>query len=57
MAVAEPGARNGFSTSDKALAPIAGKVLAGERLSFDDGLALYRSADILAIGWLANSVR
>ena len=29
----------------------------GERLSFDDGLALYRSGDILAVGWLANLVR
>ncbi|HLH33942.1 MAG TPA: aminofutalosine synthase MqnE [Alloacidobacterium sp.] len=33
------------------------KVLHGERLSFDDGLALYRSPDILAVGWLANYVR
>ena len=29
----------------------------GERLSFDDGVALYRSGDILAVGWLANLVR
>ena len=29
----------------------------GERLSFDDGVALYRSGDILAIGWMANAVR
>src|ERR1700739_2685015 len=43
--------------NDYRLKPIADKVLAGERLSFDDGLALYRSADILAVGWLANSVR
>jgi len=26
-------------------------------LSFDDGVALYRSPDILAVGWLANAVR
>jgi aminodeoxyfutalosine synthase len=32
-------------------------MLSGERLSFDDGVALYRSPDILAVGWLANSVR
>jgi aminodeoxyfutalosine synthase len=32
-------------------------VLAGERLSYDEGLALYRSADVLAVGWLANHVR
>jgi len=42
---------------DARLRPIAEKVLAGERLSFDDGVALYRSADLLAIGWLANHVR
>jgi aminodeoxyfutalosine synthase len=39
------------------LFPIAEKVEAGERLSFEDGLALYRSGDILAVGWLANLVR
>ena len=33
------------------------KVLAGERLSLEDGLRLYRSNDILAVGWLANLVR
>ncbi len=48
---------HGFVTRDRSLLPIADKVAAGERLSFDDGLALYRSPDILAIGWLANSVR
>src|SRR5205814_1601338 len=46
-----------FQTDDARLHPIADKVLAQERLSFDDGVALYRSADILAIGWLANHVR
>ena len=39
------------------LRPIAGKVLAGERLSFDDGLTLYRSGDLLGVGCLANHVR
>src|ERR1700726_3780851 len=43
--------------NDKRLKPIADKVFAGERLSFDDGVLLYRSPDLLAIGWLANSVR
>lgn len=33
------------------------KVSAGERLSFDDGLRLYRCPDILAVGQLANLVR
>jgi aminodeoxyfutalosine synthase len=49
--------RHEFQTDDAALRPIADKVLAGERLSADDGVALYRSADILAVGWLANLVR
>jgi len=49
--------RHSFQTDDAALEPIAEKVLAGERLNFDDGVALYRSGDILAVGWLANLVR
>jgi aminodeoxyfutalosine synthase len=44
-------------TDDARLRPIAERVLAGERLSFDDGIALYRSSDLLAVGWLANYVR
>ncbi len=43
--------------SDQRLEPIAGKVRAGERLSFEDGVQLYRSPDLLAVGWLANYVR
>ncbi|MGH9730940.1 MAG: aminofutalosine synthase MqnE [Candidatus Acidiferrales bacterium] len=43
--------------NDPRLEPIAGKILAGERLSAEDGLALYESSDLLAIGWLANHVR
>jgi aminodeoxyfutalosine synthase len=42
---------------DVRLAPIAAKVLAAERLGFEDGVALYRSPDLLALGWLANYVR
>ena len=42
---------------DGRLEPIAAKVLALERLSFEDGVALYRSPDLLALGWLANYVR
>jgi aminodeoxyfutalosine synthase len=49
--------RHGFQTDDRALLPIAEKVQAGERLSFEDGVTLYRSGDILAVGWLANLVR
>jgi len=46
-----------FRSNDKRLEAIAGKVLAGERLSYEDGLVLYRTSDILAVGWLANYVR
>ena len=46
-----------FQTDDTRLEPIAARVRANERLSGDDALALYSSTDILAIGWLANSVR
>src|SRR6266849_4609515 len=46
-----------FQTDDIRLNPIKDKVLAGQRLNTDDALALYRSGDILAVGWLANSVR
>ena len=49
--------RHAFQTDDARLLPVSEKVLAAERLSFDDGVALYRSGDILAVGWLANHVR
>lgn len=42
---------------DGALTSIADKVYGGERLSFDDGLALLRSSDVWTIGELANHVR
>ncbi len=50
-------ARRNFTPEDRSLQPIAAKVEAGERLGFADGVALYRSPDILSIGWLANQVR
>ena len=43
--------------NDDQLKPIAKKVFAGERLSAEDGVTLYRSPDLLATGWLANFVR
>ena len=46
-----------LTITDQRLAPIAKKVLAGERLSMEDGIALYRTPDLLAVGWLANHVR
>src|SRR5271166_3215080 len=42
---------------DKQLLPIREKVEAGVRLSYDDGLTLYRSSDVLALGYMANMVR
>ncbi|HEY6466231.1 MAG TPA: aminofutalosine synthase MqnE [Candidatus Acidoferrales bacterium] len=43
--------------TDSRLEPIVPKVLAGERLSAEDGLALFESHHMLALGWLANHVR
>jgi aminodeoxyfutalosine synthase len=43
--------------TDPRLEPISKKVLAGERLSSEDGLTLFESSDLLAVGWLANYVR
>jgi len=42
---------------DNRLRPILEKVEAGIRLSYEDGLSLYRSQDILALGYMANLVR
>ena len=39
------------------LAPLAEKVLGGERLSFEDGVRLSRTRDFLGLGRLANHVR
>ena len=41
---------------DRDLIPIAEKVLEGERLSFEDGVKLFRGSDILTIGKLADIV-
>jgi len=46
-----------LTLTDASLKPIADKVLASERLSFDDGVALYRTPDLLTVGWLANVIR
>src|SRR2546421_12675088 len=46
-----------FQTDDPQLEPVAEKIFSGQRLNTDDALALYRSGDILGVGWLANSVR
>jgi aminodeoxyfutalosine synthase len=49
--------RHGFQTDDPRLLPISEKVFVRERLSLQDAVTLYRSSDILAVGWLANHVR
>jgi len=45
-----------LAIQDKTLAGIAEKVIHGERLSLEDGVALYNSHDLLTIGQLANYV-
>ncbi len=49
--------QTGLQVTDIRLEPIASKVMAGERLNAEDGLTLYQSNDLLAVGWLANYVR
>jgi aminodeoxyfutalosine synthase len=46
-----------FQTDDPRLKSIAEKVFACERVTLQYAIALYRSPDILALGWLANHVR
>src|SRR5215471_8427036 len=42
---------------DTRLEAIRRKVEAQERLSYEDGLTLYRTPDLLGVGWMANKVR
>ena len=42
---------------DSRLSAIRDRIDAGERLSLQDGLTLYRTPDLLGVGWLANRVR
>src|ERR1700690_750616 len=42
---------------DSRLHAIRNKVESRERLIFDDGMTLYRTPDLLGVGWLANQVR
>ena len=46
-----------FEFEDAALKPLEEKVRAGERLSFEDGVTLWNSFDLLGVGYLANIVR
>ncbi|MBE3585765.1 MAG: aminofutalosine synthase MqnE [Thermoanaerobacter sp.] len=47
---------NNFIVSEE-LKDIAEKVQAGERLSFEDGVRLFKSNDLLTLGYLADLVR
>lgn len=42
---------------DPALEPLADKVLSGQRLTFEDGMTLYRTPDLPAVAALADHVR
>jgi len=42
---------------DPRLEPIRAKIDAGQRLSGEDGMILYRTPDLLGVGWIANRVR
>lgn len=46
-----------MATDDPRMLEIREKVEAGQRLSFDDGVALYASNDLFALGEMANLVR
>ena len=46
-----------FRLADPALAPVAEKVLAGERLDREEGLLLATTDDLLGVGRMANLVR
>ncbi|MEW6696928.1 MAG: aminofutalosine synthase MqnE [Bacillota bacterium] len=46
-----------FLFANSELTDIKAKVEAGERLSREDGLRLYQSTDLLAVGYLADMVR
>ncbi|GIW86590.1 MAG: aminodeoxyfutalosine synthase [Isosphaeraceae bacterium] len=50
-------AMNEIRLCDPSLEPIRRKLGAGERLSFEDGLVLERTPDLLGLGALANAVR
>ncbi|HZW27659.1 MAG TPA: aminofutalosine synthase MqnE [Trueperaceae bacterium] len=56
-AAVPPVAGDGFSTRDPALARVADKVLAGDRLTLEDGLVLYRTRDLPGVMRLADHAR
>src|SRR6266850_7905223 len=42
---------------DKLLVPVWEKIQRGERLSLEDGLALYRTSDVISLGKMAHAVQ
>ena len=46
-----------FDFEDKKLKFLEEKVRSEERLTFDDGIVLWNSFDLLGVGYLANIVR
>ncbi|HEY1204927.1 MAG: aminofutalosine synthase MqnE [Bryobacteraceae bacterium] len=46
-----------IAIEDQRLRPILEKAESGTRLDYEDGLALYRTTDLLAVGYMANLVR
>jgi aminodeoxyfutalosine synthase len=52
-----PRLRNRPEIEDRRLDPILEKIEAGERLSYGDGVTMFRSPDILSLGYMANLVR
>jgi aminodeoxyfutalosine synthase len=42
---------------DPRLAPILTRVQSGERLNFNDGVTLFRTPDLLGVGYMANLIR
>src|SRR5690348_2014696 len=55
--VVSPVAGQEVTIEDPKLRPIWEKVQEGERLSYEDGVTMYRSHDLLALGYMANQVR
>jgi len=47
----------GLLFTDESLIPIWGKVMSGVRLSSDDGLCLFKTPDIAAVGQMGNYVK
>lgn len=57
QAVSSPAALMADRMEDRRLLPVLRKVEAGERINSADALLLYRTSDLLAVGYMANLVR